>query len=246
MEKFVIGNWKMNGDALQVHEYIHALRNVPGGIAARVGIAVPALYLAQLSALLRHEPLAVVAQDVSRFPGSGAYTGEISAAMLKEAGCDYVLIGHSERRRHFAEHDDILLGKLRCACEAGIVPILCVGESLAQRQDGSHAQVLAEQVGVLGAVKSMLPGGTAWVAYEPVWAIGSGQVAEPAQIVEAHAVIARALAPVCPAKILYGGSVKAGNAQAILSLSGVDGVLVGAASMAAAEMTTIIAAAQAA
>lgn len=244
MGKFVIGNWKMNGDALEVHEYVHELKNALEGMPCSVGVAVPSLYLSQLAALLGRIPVAVVAQDVSQFRGSGAYTGEISAAMLRDAGCEYVLIGHSERRQYFDEDELVLRQKLLCACDAGLAPIYCVGESLHQRMQGEYCQVLGRQLGALEAVRDKLPA-TVWVAYEPVWAIGTGQVASAAQIAEVHAFLGARLREILPpghtARLLYGGSVKAGNARQILSLPGVDGVLVGSASLTVAELSGIIA-----
>jgi len=244
MKKFVIGNWKMNGDALEVHEYVHDLKNALEGMPCSVGVAVPSLYLPQLTALLGRIPVSVVAQDVSQFKGSGAYTGEISAAMLRDAGCDYVLIGHSERRQYFDEDEMVLQQKILCACDAGLTPIYCVGENLEQRLQCHYLQVLDKQLEALEAVRGHLPD-TVWVAYEPVWAIGTGKVADAGQIAEVHAFLAARLAEIlpgrCHAHLLYGGSVKAANAREILALPGVDGVLVGSASLTVAELSRIIA-----
>lgn len=244
MRKFVIGNWKMNGDALEVHEYVHELKSALEGMPCRVGVAVPFLYLPQLTALLGRIPVSVVAQDVSQFRGSGAYTGEVSAAMLRDAGCDYVLIGHSERRQYFDEDEMVLQQKLLCACEAGLTPIYCVGENLHQRAQQEYFRVLDKQLEALEAVRSHLPS-IVWVAYEPVWAIGTGQVASAAQIAQVHAFLIQRLGEILPAgcqtHLLYGGSVKAGNAREILALPGVDGVLVGSASLTVAELSRIIA-----
>lgn len=243
MRKFVIGNWKMNGDALEVHEYVHELKTALEGMPCSVGVAVPFLYLPQLTALLGRIPVSVVAQDVSQFKGSGAYTGEISAAMLRDAGCEYVLIGHSERRQYFDEDEMVLQQKLLCACEAGLNPIYCVGEDLNQRLQGEFFQVLDKQLEALEAVRDHLPA-TVWVAYEPVWAIGTGKVASAEQIAEVHAFLATRLQEIlparCSARLLYGGSVKSANAREILALPGVDGVLVGSASLTVAELRRII------
>lgn len=248
MKKFVIGNWKMNGDALEVHEYVHDLKNALEGTSCAVGVAVPYLYLPQLTALLGRLPVAVVAQDVSQFKGSGAYTGEVSAAMLHDAGCEYVLIGHSERRQYFDEDELVLQQKLLCACDAGLAPIYCVGENLDQRQQARYLQVLARQLDALEAVRDHLPD-TVWVAYEPVWAIGTGKVADSAQIAEVHAFLGARLCEIlperCHARLLYGGSVKSANAREILAMPGVDGVLVGSASLTVAELSRIIAEARA-
>lgn len=244
MNKFVIGNWKMNGDALEVHEYVHALKQALEETSCSVGVAVPFLYLPQLTALLGRIPVAVVAQDVSQFRGSGAYTGEVSAAMLRDAGCEYVLIGHSERRQYFDEDELVLQQKLLCACDAGLIPIYCVGESLAQRMAGHYLKVLGRQLEAVEAVREHLPD-TVWVAYEPVWAIGTGQVANAEQIAQVHAFLGQRLKEIlpdrCQVRLLYGGSVKSGNAREIMALPGVDGVLVGSASLTVAELSRIIA-----
>jgi triosephosphate isomerase len=243
MNKFVIGNWKMNGDALMVHAYAQALKAVFDHEPCDLGIAVPHLYVAQLSSWLGRTPVAVIAQDVSQFKGQGAYTGEISADMLKDAGCEYVLIGHSERRQYFAEDNHILQQKIRCAVDAGISPIICLGEPLQQRQNGSHLRWLEQQLQLIAACADCLPQ-TVWVAYEPVWAIGTGLVANSAQISEVHDFLARRLAQILPAghqaHLLYGGSVKGSNAQEILRLPAVDGVLVGSASLAVADLEQIV------
>jgi triosephosphate isomerase (TIM) len=249
MNKLVIGNWKMHGDALEVHEFMHAMTRVPLPPDCAVGIAVPCLHLPQLAALIGRRPVAIVAQDVSQFGGSGAFTGEVSASMLHEAGCEYVLIGHSERRQYFAEGEAVLAQKLIRASEAGLVPVLCVGETQHDRRRGDYLQVLEHQLEVLNTVADSLPPNI-WIAYEPVWAIGTGLVAKAEQIVEVHAHLAHCLRERlpsgCAARLLYGGSVKAGNASEILALPGVDGVLVGSASLAAAEFSQIIAGAEAA
>lgn len=244
MKKFVIGNWKMNGESLGVHEYSHALRESLSEAACDIGIAVPYLYLPQLTAQLGRAPVAVVAQDVSQFKGSGAYTGEISAEMLKDSGCEYVLIGHSERRQYFAEDNSILERKIDCAVSAGLIPIICIGELLCIRQQGAYLQELARQLTLVERTRDILPA-TVWVAYEPVWAIGTGLVASVEQIREAHAFLSEKLREILPqdkqARLLYGGSVKGSNAAEILALPGVDGVLVGSASLTVVEMNAIIA-----
>lgn len=244
MKKFVIGNWKMNGESLGVHQYAQALKDSLNGVQCDVGIAVPVLYLPQLAAHLGHAPVSVVAQDVSQYKGPGAYTGEISASMLKDAGCEYVLIGHSERRQYFAEDDSVLERKIQCACSAGLAPIICIGESLEIRQQGSYLEELARQLALIERVRDVLPA-KVWVAYEPVWAIGTGLVASVEQVREAHAFLGEKLRALLPrskqACLLYGGSVKGSNAAEILALPGVDGVLVGSASLTVPEMNAIIA-----
>lgn len=244
MKKFVVGNWKMHGESLAVHEYAHALKESLGEMPCEIGIAVPHLYLPQLTAQLGRAPVAVVAQDVSQFKGSGAYTGEISAEMLVDSGCEYVLIGHSERRHYLAENDDVLARKIECAVGAGLIPIVCIGEELEIRQQGNYLDELARQLALIERTRDLLPA-TVWVAYEPVWAIGTGLVASVEQIREAHAFLAEKLRAILPqgkqARLMYGGSVKGSNAGEILSLPGVDGVLVGSASLTVVELNKIIA-----
>ncbi|MDR3412558.1 MAG: triose-phosphate isomerase [Formivibrio sp.] len=244
MKKFVVGNWKMNGTTTGVQEYAQGLIQILPAASCEIGIAVPSLYLPQLSARLGATSVAVVAQDVSQFKGPGAYTGEISAQMLKDAGCTHVLIGHSERRHVFAEDDLVLVGKIACAVDAGLVPIICIGEELHIRQQGRYLEELARQLAVIERTRDLLPA-TVWVAYEPVWAIGTGLVASTAQISEAHAFLADKLRELLPksktARLLYGGSVKGSNAAEILALPGVDGVLVGSASLTVSELGAIIA-----
>lgn len=244
MKQFVVGNWKMHGDAQGVQEYVQVLKQILPVVPCAIGVAVPGLYLPQLASLLEQTSVAVVAQDVSQFKGPGAYTGEISANMLKKAGCTHVLIGHSERRQYFAEDDQVLKRKIACAIDAGLIPIICIGEALEIRQQGRYLEELARQLVVVEHTRDLLPP-TVWVAYEPVWAIGTGIVANTGQISEAHAFLADKLRELLPAgktaRLLYGGSVKGGNAGEILALPGVDGVLVGSASLTVPELGAIIA-----
>jgi len=229
--KLVIGNWKMNGRhaanlALLGQMLENADINRDG-----VGLAAPAVYLAQLASVLQGSAIAVAAQDVSRFATDGAFTGENSAQMLADVGCRYVLIGHSERRQYFGEQNDALSAKLQAVAAAGMVPVLCVGETLAEREAGQELAVISQQLEALAAIK----GQEYVVAYEPVWAIGTGKVATIEQIDAVHQQI-RALVLQCygasdSIRVLYGGSVKADNADAILSLASVGGALVGGASL---------------
>ena len=229
--KLVIGNWKMNGRhaanlALLGQMLENADINRDG-----VGLAAPAVYLAQLASVLQGSAIAVAAQDVSRFATDGAFTGENSAQMLADVGCRYVLVGHSERRQYFGEQNDALSAKLQAVVAAGMVPVLCVGETLAEREAGEELAVISRQLEALAAIS-----GQAYVvAYEPVWAIGTGKVATIEQIDAVHQQI-RALVLQCygasdSIRVLYGGSVKADNADAILSLASVGGALVGGASL---------------
>jgi triosephosphate isomerase len=175
--------------------------------------------------------MSVAAQDVSCFAADGAFTGETSAAMLADTGCRYVLVGHSERRQYFGEDNAALSAKLLATVEAGMVPVLCVGETLAQREAGQVMAVIGQQLEALSAIN----GQDYVVAYEPVWAIGTGKVATIGQIDEVHQQILDAVLQCYGAsdsiRVLYGGSVKADNADAILSLASVGGALVGGASL---------------
>ena len=242
-QKWVMGNWKMNGRQAANAALLSALRALPASDAL-VGVAVPAVYITQAATALADSAVWVGAQDVSGFGDNGAYTGEISAAMLADAGAQFVLLGHSERRQYFGEDNVLLQTKWQHAVAAGLVPILCVGETLMQREAGEAEAVVAEQLSLLAALKA----DTVAVAYEPVWAIGTGQVATVAQIGDMHGFIYRQILSLCgegaKIRVLYGGSVNAENAAAILAVPGVDGALVGGASLQAAAFATIIDAAQ--
>ncbi len=229
--KLVIGNWKMNGRHAANLALLAQMLDEPAINRAGVGLAVPAVYLAQLATVLQGSAMAVAAQDVSRFAEDGAFTGEVSASMLADAGCRYVLVGHSERRQYFGEDNNALSAKLKAVVAAGMVPVLCVGETLAEREAGQEMAVIGAQLAALAAIK----GQDYVVAYEPVWAIGTGKVATIEQIDAVHQQI-RALVLQCygasdSIRVLYGGSVKADNADAILSLASVGGALVGGASL---------------
>lgn len=229
--KLVIGNWKMNGrHAANLALLGQMLENTDINRDG-VGLAAPAVYLAQLASVLQGSAIAVAAQDASRFATDGAFTGENSAQMLADVGCRYVLIGHSERRQYFGEQNDALSAKLQAVVAAGMVPVLCVGETLAEREAGQELAVISRQLEALAAIS----GQPYVVAYEPVWAIGTGKVATIEQIDAVHQQI-RALVLQCygasdSIRVLYGGSVKADNADAILSLASVGGALVGGASL---------------
>ncbi|WP_174875926.1 triose-phosphate isomerase [Vogesella oryzae] len=230
-DKLVLGNWKMNGRLAANLALLQAMLADVDINREGVGIAAPYPYLAQLGELFAGSKLAVAAQDVSRYAADGAFTGEVSAAMLADMGCRYVLIGHSERRQYFAEDDACLRQKLLAAVAEGLIPVYCVGETLGEREAGRFADVIGEQLMVLDAIA----GKEYVVAYEPVWAIGTGRVASIEQIDEAHRLILERVLHCHGAsasiRVLYGGSVKADNADAILSLASVGGALVGGASL---------------
>lgn len=247
-KKIAAGNWKLNGDRAFAHGLVDAL-HAPDTDGVEVLVFPPMAYLAELIAKHDGAGIGFGAQDVSQH-GKGAYTGEISAAMLKDIGASHALVGHSERRQYHGETSATVAAKFAAAKAGGIVPVLCVGETLNEREAGQTEVVVAEQLAavfeLLGA--SALDG--AIVAYEPVWAIGTGKTASPEQAQAVHAFI-RGEAARHDAKIagllpiLYGGSVKADNAALLFSQSDVDGGLVGGASLVAADFNGIIAAAMA-
>jgi len=236
MTRLVAGNWKMNGSLAANRDLLDGLVSVPG---TEVAVCVPYPYLAQ--AQQRPTGVALGAQDVSEY-GAGAYTGEVSAAMLAEFGCRYAIVGHSERRALFGEDDATAGRKAAAALRSGLVPIVCVGETLAERDDGRVMEVIGRQ---LEAVREVLGGaamGEIVLAYEPVWAIGTGRSASVAQVAEVHAAIRAWLKAHDVARgvrILYGGSVKPDNAAAIFAVADVDGGLIGGASLVAADFMAI-------
>ncbi|HEX9170292.1 MAG TPA: triose-phosphate isomerase [Roseiarcus sp.] len=244
---FVCGNWTMNGLAASLGEIDAMRRAADAGEAgeAELGVCPPATLLAQAAAKLKGSRLALGAQDCSPEP-SGAFTGDISAAMLRDAGAAYVIVGHSERRTLHHETSDLVRAKAEAALKAGLVAIVCVGETKAEREAGDAVAVVTRQV------KGSLPpgggSGSVVVAYEPVWAIGTGLTATPPDVAEIHSVIRALLGQIYGPdggrlRILYGGSVKPGNCGDILPLDNVDGALVGGASLKAADFLAIAAAA---
>ncbi len=232
--RLVAGNWKMHGSRASNQALLDALLKELGTARnAECAVCVPYPYLEQVAARLRGTPLAWGAQNVSEH-AQGAYTGEVSAAMLAEFGCRYVLVGHSERRQLFGESDAQVAAKFAAAQGAGLVPILCVGETLAERDGGATQEVVGRQ---LQAVLASRKFGRAVLAYEPVWAIGTGRNATPEQAQEVHAFLRKKVG--AEARILYGGSVKAQNAAAIFAMPDVDGGLIGGASLVAQDFLGI-------
>jgi len=248
MKKRIVGNWKMNGSLVVNEVLVHAILAGLDAHTAGVELAlcVPAPYLAQLQSLLSASPLAWGAQDVSAHE-HGAFTGEVSAAMLKDFACRYVIVGHSERRQYHGESDALVASKAQRALAAGITPIVCVGETLAQREAGETEAVVKRQLAaVIHAVTHCTS--EIVVAYEPVWAIGTGQTATPAMAQAVHAVLRAQLAAATEhprrVPILYGGSMNATNAASLLAETDIDGGLIGGASLKAADFLKIAAAAQ--
>ncbi len=242
--KVVVGNWKLNGSLAGNETLLKALlREIPRDNPVACAVCVPSPYLAQARALLEGSGIAWGAQDLSRY-GHGAYTGEVSGAMLVDLGCRYVIVGHSERRTLFGETDAIAAEKYVAARNAGLTPVYCVGETLEERERGQMQAVLARQVDALLA-RYGAPGlDRGLVAYEPVWAIGTGKTATAAQADEAQAFIRARIAAKDAGvadrlPILYGGSVKAANAEELFAMPNVDGGLVGGASLVAQEFVGI-------
>ena len=237
--RLVAGNWKMNGGRASNAALLDALvRGLGGETAVEIVVCPPFPYLAQVEERLRGTPIAWGAQNVSEH-ASGAYTGEVSAAMLKDFACRYVIVGHSERRQLFGERDEQVAAKFAAVKAAGLTPVLCVGETLEEREAGRTEAVVARQ---LDAVTKKTSFENAVLAYEPVWAIGTGRNATPEQAQAVHA-FARTKVP-ADTRILYGGSVKAQNARALFAMPDVDGGLIGGASLAADEFIEIVRAAK--
>jgi len=231
----VAGNWKMNGSTESVAALIHGLRaGLSADLAVDVLVCPPAVYLAQAGALL-DSSMALGAQDVSEH-AAGAYTGETAASMLADLGCTCVIVGHSERRALFGDSDTRVAAKFSAVKAAGLTPILCVGETLDQRESGQTLAVIAAQIDAVLLEQGVGAFTGAVVAYEPVWAIGTGRTATPEQAQAVHAAIRAQIAAVDPTvaaelKILYGGSVGSANAEALFGQVDIDGGLVGGASL---------------
>lgn len=241
--KLIAANWKMNGSLAANRRLLAGIEPVSG---VETVLCVPFPYLAQLGE--RPAGVELGAQNVSEHR-SGAYTGEVSAAMLSEFGCAYVIVGHSERRALFAETDRAVALKACAAVQAGLVPIVCVGETQQEREDGQVMEVVGRQLGEIEALLGADLARTV-VAYEPVWAIGTGQAASVAQVGEVHAgirawLLRRLGAPGSAMRLLYGGSVKPDNAAELFAVEDVDGGLIGGASLLADDFMAICRAASA-
>lgn len=239
----IAGNWKMHGSLSDAAALAGAVRDGAAGLPADLLVCPTFLHVASVAGLLAGSPVAVGAQDCHAAP-KGAHTGDVAAPMLRDAGATHVILGHSERRTDHAETDAAVRAKAEAAAAAGLIPIVCVGETEAERLAGQAEAVVARQL------QGSLPDGFAGIiAYEPVWAIGTGRTPTEADIAAIHGTIRAALAARFGAaggqmRILYGGSMKPGNAKAILALPNVDGGLVGGASLVAADFLAIARAGQ--
>lgn len=249
--KLVAGNWKMNGsrqtNSERVKTILDGAQHSPG---IEILVCPPAVYLESVGAALKGSRLKLGAQNLSEQEKPGAFTGEIHGAMQKDLGCEYVIVGHSERRALYGESDALVARKFKTAQACGLTPILCVGETLEQRESQQTESVLKRQLDAVLELVGASAFGAAVLAYEPVWAIGTGRTASPEQAQAAHAFL-RAQVAVRDARIaaalrlLYGGSVNSGNAAVLFGQADVDGGLIGGASLKADEFLAICAAAQA-
>jgi triosephosphate isomerase len=242
--RFVIGNWKLNGGLVANAALLNVLRARVVLTSGRYcGVCVPAPYLAQVQDLLVNSAIGWGSQDVSRFE-TGAYTGDFSAGMVAEFGSRYAIVGHSERRAIFGDTDKYVAEKYGKALGTGLMPVLCVGETLAEREAGETERVVARQLQAVIDVHGVAGLSNAIVAYEPVWAIGTGKTATPAQAQEVHAYLRSLLAKQDAAlaaklPILYGGSVKKSNAAELFAMPDIDGGLIGGASLIAEDFLGI-------
>ncbi len=246
--KLVAGNWKMHGSRAENASLVEAILGSAQLERVDCVVCPPFVYLAEIARLLRGSAVKVGAQDVCAEP-HGAHTGEVSAAMLKDVGCNYVIVGHSERRALYGEDDVLVARKFAVAISQGLHPILCLGEVLAERESGHTQDVVGRQLEAVVALTGIAGFAGAVIAYEPVWAIGTGRTASAEQAQEVHRFLRARLAQqdakiAADLPILYGGSVKAGNARELFAQRDVDGGLIGGASLKAEEFLSIVAAAR--
>ncbi|MEO1767936.1 triose-phosphate isomerase [Thiobacter aerophilum] len=248
-ERLVAGNWKMHGSLVENKALLDGVvAGLTGLEGVRCAVCVPYPYLFQAQFALQNTSIQWGAQNMSQYE-KGAYTGEVSGAMLRDFGCTFVIVGHSERRALFGEDDATVAAKFVAAQKAGLTPILCVGESLAEREQGITQQVVERQIQAVVDQAGLDGFRHCVIAYEPVWAIGTGKTATPEQAQEVHAFIRGLFAPHDAALaqslvILYGGSVKGSNAAQLFAMPDIDGGLIGGASLNAEEFVTICKAAR--
>ncbi len=242
--KLVAGNWKMNGNLASNQALLKSLIPLLAPLSgARFAVCVPCPYLAQTEHILRGKGIAWGAQDVCQYE-HGAYTGGVSAGMVADFGCRYVIVGHSERRALFGDTDEVVAQKFAAVLKAGLTPIFCVGETLTERESGVMEKVIARQVDAVIAKSGVAALEQSVVAYEPVWAIGTGKTATPDEAQAVHAFIRGRVAEqdirvADGLVILYGGSVKASNAAQLFAMPDIDGGLIGGASLVAEEFAAI-------
>jgi triosephosphate isomerase len=245
--KLIAGNWKMNGSLAANRILLTGIKTESGQPGCDVAVCAPAPYLAQCQSELSGTPIAWGAQDISVHE-AGAYTGEISAAMLLDMGCKYVIVGHSERRAFHGETDELVAQKTVRALKSGLIPIVCVGESLAERESGRTNAIVGAQLNAILAVVDTASLADIVIAYEPVWAIGTGKTATPEMAQEVHAMLRAKLNAKnsdagAKVRILYGGSMKPDNARELLAMPDIDGGLIGGAALKAGDFLAIVKAA---
>ncbi len=241
--RFVAGNWKMNGSLATNRALLNALSDSLKDATSEVVVFPPSIYLQQVSTILEESNIKVGVQNISPEP-KGAFTGEISLAMVKEFGCEYVLIGHSERRTLFGETDADVARKMRATVDAGLTPVICVGETLSERENGQTESVIAAQLTSVIDTIGIEAFQNAIIAYEPVWAIGTGKTATPEEADAVHDFIHCTLMKysdkICDlVRVVYGGSVNASNVESLFTKENIDGALVGGASLEAEGFTKI-------
>ena len=240
----IAGNWKMNGSMDSIHDLINGIKAGLGDVSnADMAVCPPAIYLMKVQGLIDGANIGLGSQNVCD-QASGAYTGEIAPSMLKEAGCQYAIIGRSERRTLYGESDGLTAARFAMALEAGITPIMCIGETLEERESGVTEEVVSRQLDAVINSQGIEALGRCVIAYEPVWAIGTGKTATPEQAQDVHAYIRGKLAALNAdvaekVQILYGGSMNAGNAKELLAQTDIDGGLIGGASLKAEDFLAI-------
>jgi triosephosphate isomerase len=240
----IAGNWKMNGSLESITELMNGIRAGLGDVTnADMAVCPPAVYLMKVRGLIDDANIGLGSQNVCD-QEKGAYTGELAASMLKEAGCEYAIIGHSERRSLYGESDELVAARFAMAAQSGLTPILCIGETLEERESGVTEDVVSRQLDAVIDSQGIDAIGSCVIAYEPVWAIGTGKTATPEQAQAVHAYIRGKLAALSQSvadkvQILYGGSMNAGNAADLLSQADIDGGLIGGASLKAEDFLAI-------
>jgi len=242
-QSIVMGNWKMNGSRSEGIELANAIIAGLSDGDKGIAVCVPTVYLSDIENVVRNTPLALGGQNVADHE-SGAYTGETSALMLKETGCSYALVGHSERRSYYGDTNESVAARFCQAQKEGIIPVLCIGETLEERESDTTFAVIDEQLNAVIDMAGVDALANSVIAYEPVWAIGTGKTASDAQAQEVHKYIREQIAAKSQAiaenvQIVYGGSVKPDNAKAIFAMPDIDGGLIGGASLDAASFLAI-------
>lgn len=240
----IAGNWKMNGSLQSIAELMDGIKAGVSDVSnADFAVCPPAVYLMSVKDLIEDAPIGLGSQNICD-QESGAFTGELAPSMLKEAGCQYAIIGHSERRSLYGESDELIASRFAMAAKSGITPIFCIGETLEERESGITEDVVSRQLDAVINTQGIEALGSSVIAYEPVWAIGTGKTATPEQAQDVHAFIRNKLDALnvevaAKVQILYGGSMNAGNAKELLSQPDIDGGLIGGASLKAADFLAI-------